>query len=91
MSPTNCRRIWAILAATGRGHARRRNDEFLEKSAFGGASAQLKTVERFKPVRAGVIDWSITFRRCQHVGPAVDVRDAADARRIAACLRLRVP
>ncbi len=34
---------------------------FLEKSAYGGSSAQLKTVERFKPVRAGVIDWSITF------------------------------
>jgi hypothetical protein len=34
---------------------------FLEKSAFGGASDRLKTVERFRPIRAGVIDWSITF------------------------------
>ena len=34
---------------------------FLEKSAYGGASSSLKTVERFKPVRKGVIDWSITF------------------------------
>ena len=34
---------------------------FLEKSAYGGASSALKTVERFKPVRKGVIDWSITF------------------------------
>jgi hypothetical protein len=34
---------------------------FLEKSAFGGASDRLKTTERFKPVRPGVIDWSITF------------------------------
>jgi len=34
---------------------------FLEKSAFGGASDRLKTTERFKPVRKGVLDWSITF------------------------------
>jgi hypothetical protein len=34
---------------------------FLEKSAYGGASSHLKTVERFKPVRPGVIEWSITF------------------------------
>jgi hypothetical protein len=34
---------------------------FLEKSAFGGASDRLKTVERFRPIRKGVIDWSITF------------------------------
>jgi hypothetical protein len=34
---------------------------FLEKSAYGGASARLKTVERFKLVKPGVIDWSITF------------------------------
>jgi hypothetical protein len=34
---------------------------FLEKSAYGGASDRLKTIERFKPVRPGVIDWSITF------------------------------
>jgi hypothetical protein len=33
----------------------------LEKSAYGGASDRLTMVERFKPVRAGVIDWSITF------------------------------
>jgi hypothetical protein len=34
---------------------------FLEKSAYGGASDRLKTTERFKLVRPGVIDWSITF------------------------------
>jgi hypothetical protein len=34
---------------------------YLEKSAYGGASDHLKTIERFKPVRKGVIDWSITF------------------------------
>jgi len=34
---------------------------FLEKSAYGGASDHLKTIERFKPVRRGVLDWSITF------------------------------
>jgi hypothetical protein len=34
---------------------------FLEKSAYNGASADLKVTERFKPVRPGVIDWSITF------------------------------
>jgi hypothetical protein len=34
---------------------------FLEKSAYGGASEHLKTTERFKPVRPGVIDWSMTF------------------------------
>jgi hypothetical protein len=34
---------------------------FLEKSAYGGASARLKVTERFQPVRPGVIDWSITF------------------------------
>jgi len=33
----------------------------LEKSAFGGASDRLRIVERFKPVRPGLIDWSITF------------------------------
>ena len=33
----------------------------LEKSAFGGASDGLKMVERFRPIRSGVIDWSITF------------------------------
>ena len=34
---------------------------FLAKSAFGGASERLKTVERFTLVRPGVIEWSITF------------------------------
>jgi hypothetical protein len=34
---------------------------FLEKSAYGGASDHLKTTERFKLLRPGVIDWSITF------------------------------
>ena len=34
---------------------------FLEKSAYGGASGALKTTERFKLVKPGVIDWSITF------------------------------
>jgi hypothetical protein len=34
---------------------------FLEKSAYGGASSHLKTTERFKLVRPGIIDWSITF------------------------------
>jgi hypothetical protein len=34
---------------------------YLEKSAYGGASDHLKTIERFKPVRKGVLDWSITF------------------------------
>ncbi len=34
---------------------------YLEKSAYGGASEHLKTTERFKPVRSGVLDWSITF------------------------------
>jgi hypothetical protein len=33
----------------------------LEKSAYGGASDRLTLVERFRPVRAGVIDWSITL------------------------------
>ncbi len=34
---------------------------YLEKSAYGGASDKLKTTERFKPVKPGIIDWSITF------------------------------
>jgi len=34
---------------------------FLEKSAYGGASDQLKTTERFKPLGKGLLDWSITF------------------------------
>ena len=34
---------------------------FLEKSAYGGASDKLKTTERFKLVKPGIIEWSITF------------------------------
>ena len=34
---------------------------FLEKSAYGGASDKLKTTERFKFVRPSIVDWSITF------------------------------
>jgi hypothetical protein len=34
---------------------------FRERSAFGGASQYLKTTERFKPVRRGVIEWSMTL------------------------------
>ena len=34
---------------------------FLEKAAYGGASGKLKTTERFKLVKPGIIDWSITF------------------------------
>ena len=34
---------------------------YLEKSAFGGASDRLKTVERFRPVSRDLIEWSITF------------------------------
>jgi hypothetical protein len=34
---------------------------FLEKSAYGGASDRLKTIERFKPMGKGIVDWSITF------------------------------
>jgi hypothetical protein len=45
----------------GRRHARRRDDELPQKSAYGGASDRLKTTERFKLVRPGVVDWSITF------------------------------
>ena len=33
---------------------------YLEKSAYGGASHRLRTTERFRPV-AGGIEWSITF------------------------------
>jgi hypothetical protein len=33
----------------------------LEKSAYGGASAHLKTTERFTPTRPGVLEWSIRF------------------------------
>jgi hypothetical protein len=33
----------------------------LEKSAYGGASEDLKLTERFKPTGANTIDWSITF------------------------------
>jgi hypothetical protein len=34
---------------------------FLERSAYGGASEQLKTTERFRPTGRGTIEWSITF------------------------------
>ena len=34
---------------------------FRERSAFGGASSHLKTTERFRPARPGVIEWSMTF------------------------------
>jgi hypothetical protein len=34
---------------------------FLEKAAYGGASDQLKTIERFKLLPNRNIDWSITF------------------------------
>jgi hypothetical protein len=34
---------------------------FLEKAEYAGASEHLKTTERFKPVRPGVIDSSMTF------------------------------
>jgi len=34
---------------------------YLEKAAYGGASGKLKTTERFKLTKPGVIDWSITF------------------------------
>jgi hypothetical protein len=34
---------------------------YLEKSAFGGASSRLKTIERFRPTSRNTIEWSITF------------------------------
>jgi len=34
---------------------------YAEKSAFGNASSQLKTVERFKPTSKNTVEWSITF------------------------------
>jgi hypothetical protein len=34
---------------------------YLEQSAFGGASDKLKTTERFTPTTDGNIEWSITF------------------------------
>jgi hypothetical protein len=34
---------------------------FREASAYGGASRHLKTVERFTPVRPGILEWSITL------------------------------
>jgi hypothetical protein len=34
---------------------------FLERSAYGGASEKLKTTERFRPTGRGTIEWSITF------------------------------
>jgi hypothetical protein len=34
---------------------------FLEASAYGGASDQLKTIERFTPTSPTTVEWSITF------------------------------
>jgi hypothetical protein len=34
---------------------------FLEASAYGGASDQLKTIERFTPTSPNTVEWSITF------------------------------
>jgi hypothetical protein len=34
---------------------------YLEKSAFGGASDKLKTVERFRPTSKNTVEWSISF------------------------------
>jgi len=34
---------------------------YLEKSAFGGASSALKTIERFRPTSKDTLEWSITF------------------------------
>jgi len=34
---------------------------YLEKSAFGGASNALKTIERFRPTSRDTIEWSMTF------------------------------
>jgi hypothetical protein len=34
---------------------------YLEKSAFGGASSRLKTIERFRPASKDTLEWSITF------------------------------
>ncbi|HZI80913.1 MAG TPA: hypothetical protein VFD69_15435 [Vicinamibacterales bacterium] len=34
---------------------------YLEESAFGGASSRLKTIERFRPTSKNTIEWSITF------------------------------
>jgi hypothetical protein len=34
---------------------------YLEASAFGGASSRLKTTERFRPTSKDTIEWSITF------------------------------
>jgi len=34
---------------------------YAEKSAYGNASSQLKTIERFKPTSKNTVDWSITF------------------------------
>jgi hypothetical protein len=61
---------------------------YLEKSAFGGASSALKTIERFRPTSKNTVDH---LRRCVHVGEAVDLRHAPDPRRRAPDLRIRVP
>jgi hypothetical protein len=34
---------------------------YLEKSAYGGASSRLRTIERFRPTSKNTIEWSITF------------------------------
>src|SRR2546423_724430 len=34
---------------------------FTERSAYRGASPDLKMTERFKPLSAGAVDWSVTF------------------------------
>jgi len=34
---------------------------YLEKSAFGGASSKLRTIERFRPTAKNTIEWTITF------------------------------
>ena len=34
---------------------------YLEKSAFGGASSALKTIERFRPTSKDTLEWSTTF------------------------------
>ena len=65
---------------------------FTERSAFRGASENLKMTERFVPIGPGHGRVARDLRRSAHVGAAVDVCDdpeAEDARR--AGLRIRVP